>query len=209
MALRVGINGFGRIGRLFFRQAEKAGIEVVAVNDLGDIHNLAYLLQHDSVYGWYSETVTADAEKKVLRVGTKEIRVYQEKDPAQLPWQAAGVEVVVESTGVFDSFAAASVHLAAGAKHVVITAPAKDPEGTSGGRTILMGVNSENVGQTTVTSNGSCTTNATAPIVAVLSEAIGVRKAILSTVHAYTATQSIVDSPVKGTDFRRGRAAAP
>lgn len=208
MAVRVGINGFGRIGRLFFRQAEKAGLEVIAINDLGDIENLAYLLQHDSVYGWYSETVTADVDKKVLRVGTREIKVYQENNPADLPWGELGVDVVVESTGVFDSFAGVAAHLTAGAKHVVITAPAKDPEGTAGGRTILMGVNSENMGGTTITSNGSCTTNATAPVIAILSEALGIKKAILSTVHAYTATQSIVDSPVKGKDFRRGRAAA-
>lgn len=208
MAIRAAINGFGRIGRLFFRQAEKADIEVVAINDLGDIKNLAYLLQHDSVYGWYAETVSADADNNVLRVGDRQIKVYQEKDPAKLLWGEAEVDVVVESTGVFDSFQAASAHLAAGAKHVVITAPARDAEGTAGGRTILMGVSSDDPSSVLITSNGSCTTNATAPIISVLSEKIGIKKAILSTVHAYTATQAIVDSPVRGLDFRRGRAAA-
>lgn len=208
MAIKVGINGFGRIGRLFFRQASAAGFDIVGINDLGDIKNLAYLLTYDSVYGRYPENVSADPEKKVLRIGSKEVPVFSEKDPAVLPWDKLNADVVVECTGVFDSFAGAAAHLKSGAKHVVISAPAKDPEGTSNGRTVLMGVNPEDIYKTSLTSNGSCTTNATAPIISILSESLGIEKAILSTVHAYTATQSLVDGPVKGSDYRRGRAAA-
>ncbi len=209
--MKVAINGFGRIGRLFFRQAfKRPEIEIVAINDLGDIENLAYLLRHDTVYREFAEEVSfvKDDHGGALVVAGKKISVIQEKDPAKLPWAAMGVDVVVECTGLFESFEKASVHVtAAGAKHVVISAPAKDAEGIAGGKTILMGINEQELKTCPVSSNGSCTTNATAPIVQIMHESIGVAKAALSTVHAYTATQSLTDSPTKGHDFRRGRAA--
>jgi glyceraldehyde 3-phosphate dehydrogenase len=205
---KVAINGFGRIGRLFFRQAfENKEIDIVAINDLGDIENLAYLLRHDTVYRTYDKTVSFEGQN--LIVDGKKIVVLQEKDPAKLPWGAMGIDVVVECTGFFESFEKASVHVTgAGAKHVVISAPAKDDEGIAGGKTILMGINESALAGCNVSSNGSCTTNATAPVVQVMHESIGIVKAALSTVHAYTATQSLTDSPAKGKDFRRGRAAA-
>jgi glyceraldehyde 3-phosphate dehydrogenase len=205
---RVAVNGFGRIGRLFLRQAfSNKEIEIVAINDLADIEDLAYLLRHDTVYRDFGFSVSVDGQNLV--VDGKKIVVLQEKDPALLPWGTMNVDVVVECTGLFESFEKASVHVAAaGAKHVVISAPAKDAEGLAGGKTILMGINDETLKNCSVSSNGSCTTNATAPIVHVLNEAVGISKAMLSTVHAYTATQSLTDSPAKGKDFRRGRAAA-
>ena len=207
---RVAINGFGRIGRLFFRQAfGHEALEIVAVNDLGDLENLAYLLSYDTVYGRWPHAVSCDAARGVLTVDGQDVKVLQVKDAATLPWKDLRIDVVIESTGALESFEKAKVHLDAGAKRVVLTAPAKDAEGTAGGKTILMGVNDEHFSACTVTSNGSCTTNASAPVIQVLSENPGVHKAVLSTVHAYTATQSIVDGPVKGgKDFRRGRAAA-
>ncbi len=206
--MKIAINGFGRIGRLFFRQMfGRPDIEIVAINDLGDVANLAYLLRHDTVYRNYDKEVVADGQNLV--VAGSRIQVLQEKDPALLPWKQLGVDVVVECTGFFESFEKASVHVtAAGAKHVVISAPAKDDEGTAGGKTILMGINEAALTTCAVSSNGSCTTNATAPVVQVMHESIGIMKAALSTVHAYTATQSLTDSPTKGHDFRRGRAAA-
>jgi len=205
---KIAINGFGRIGRLFFRQAfENKDIEIVAINDLGDIENLAYLLRHDTVYRTYDKSVSFESQN--LIVDGKKIVVLQEKDPAKLPWGSMGVDVVVECTGFFESFEKASIHVTgAGAKHVVISAPAKDDEGVSGGKTILMGINEATLPGCNVSSNGSCTTNATAPVVQVMHESVGILKAALSTVHAYTATQSLTDSPAKGKDFRRGRAAA-
>lgn len=207
---RVAINGFGRIGRLLFRELEGApGVEVVAINDLGDIDNLAYLLQYDSVYRAFPKKVAVDAANHALLVDGRSVVVLQEKDPALLPWSAMQVDIVVESTGFFESFEGASAHLKAGAKRVVISAPAKDEEGTSGGRTVLVGINDAGLRGSAITSNGSCTTNASAPVAQVLHEAIGIRKAMLGTVHAYTGTQSLTDAPVKGGgDFRRGRAAA-
>lgn len=211
---KIAINGFGRIGRLFFRQAfERPELDIVAINDLGDIENEAYLLKYDSVYRAYPKSVevkrNSDGVGGTLIVDGKEIAILQEKDPTKLPWGKLGIDAVVESTGVFESFEKASVHLAAGAKKVVITAPAKDAEGTAGGETILLGVNEGRFAAVKLSSNGSCTTNATSPLAAVMAESVGVAKAILTTVHAYTATQGIVDGPVKGTtDFRRGRAAA-
>ncbi|MFA6354401.1 MAG: type I glyceraldehyde-3-phosphate dehydrogenase [Candidatus Paceibacterota bacterium] len=209
---RVVINGFGRIGRLFLRQVfslppEQSSFEVVAINDLGDLENLAYLLRKDTVYGTYGRQVTCDKEKGVLAIDGKEIKILQIKDPAQLPWKDLGVDVVVEATGVFESYEKAKVHLDAGAKRVVITAPAKDADGPIG-KTILMGINDGELKTVSLTSNGSCTTNAASPVIAILSQNPGILKAVLNTVHAYTATQSIVDGPVKGSDFLRGRAAA-
>lgn len=213
--MKIAINGFGRIGRLFFRQAfAKDGIEIVAINDIGDIENMAYLLRHDTVYRNYvghevTFTKNANGVGGSLIVDGKTITVVQEKDPAKLPWGKMAIDVVVESTGLFESFEKASVHVVvAGAKHVVISAPAKDDEGVAGGKTIIMGINHNNLAGCTVSSNGSCTTNATAPVVQIMHESVGIVKAALSTVHAYTATQSLTDSPTKGKDFRRGRAAA-
>lgn len=211
---KIAINGFGRIGRLFFRQAfTNPEIDIIAINDLGDGDNLAYLLRHDTVYRTYDQEVrfekNADGIGGTLVVGGKKIIVSQEKDATKLPWGKMGIDVVVESTGIFESFEKASVHVvAAGAKHVVITAPAHDEEGVAGGRTILMGINDDALKTCSVSSNGSCTTNATAPVMQIMEEEIGIVKAALSTVHAYTATQSLTDSPTKGKDFRRGRAAA-
>jgi glyceraldehyde 3-phosphate dehydrogenase len=214
--IRVGINGFGRIGRAFFKVAlTHPDLEVVAINDLGDVHNLAYLLQYDTVYRVSPFDVHAEVhedtkEQYLVIEGDIDMRVkvVQEKDPAALPWGQLGVDVVVESTGLFTAYDKASVHITAGAKHVVISAPAKDAEdGTIHGETILMGVNEEKFGTTNVTSNASCTTNASSPVIAILDEAIGIDKAILNTVHSYTASQGIVDGPNK-KDFREGRAAA-
>ncbi len=211
---KISINGFGRIGRLFFRQAfGKKGFDIVAINDLGDIENLAYLLKFDSVYRSYDKEVKVERDPSglggTLIVDGKKIKVISEKDMTKLPWGAMKVDVVVESTGAFESFEKAAPHVTvAGAKKVVISAPAKDEEGTAGGKTILLGINEDQFKTCQISSNGSCTTNATSPIVAVLHEALGVQKAMLSTTHAYTATQSLTDSPTKGKDFRRGRAAA-
>ncbi len=211
---KIAINGFGRIGRLFFRQAfGTKKIDIVAINDLGDIENLAYLLKYDSVYRAYDSEVSftrnADGIGGTLIVDGKKITVLQEKEPGKLPWGAMKVDVVVEATGIFESFEKAAVHVNTGkAKHVVISAPAKDGEGVAGGKTVLMGVNDEKIADCAITSNGSCTTNAIAPVVAILNEKLGIAKAMMSTVHAYTATQSLTDGPVRGKDFRRGRAAA-
>ncbi|OGY57885.1 MAG: type I glyceraldehyde-3-phosphate dehydrogenase [Candidatus Colwellbacteria bacterium RIFCSPHIGHO2_12_FULL_43_12] len=203
---KVAINGFGRIGRLFFRQAfGSKDIEIVAINDLGDLEDLAYLLKYDTVYGRYSKTVKTENGNFI--VDGQVIKCVQIKDPSQLPWKELGVDVVVESTGVFESFESVKPHILAGAKRVVITAPAKDPDGTEG-KTILVGVNPDEAKGVVLTSNGSCTTNAASPIIAVLNETIGIEKAVLNTVHGYTATQNLVDGPTKGSDFRRGRAAA-
>ncbi len=206
---RIAINGFGRIGRLFFRQAfGLPDIDIVAINDLGDVENLAYLLKYDTVYGRYGKEVKGDAAASKLVIDGKEIAFLQVKDPTQLPWKDLNVDIVVESTGLFDSYEKSKVHLGAGAKRVVITAPAKDGDGADG-QTVLVGVNEDNMKTCPITSNGSCTTNSASPVMEVLSENPGIVKATLSTVHAYTATQSIVDGPVRGGhDFRKGRAAA-
>jgi glyceraldehyde 3-phosphate dehydrogenase len=203
---KIAINGFGRIGRLFFKQILKEKeIEVVAINDLGDVKNLAYLLKYDTVYGRYEEEVKVNNGK--LLVAGKEINFFQIKDPKELPWKDLNVDVVIESTGVFEEYEKAKVHLEAGAKKVIITAPAKDADGSLG-KTVLIGINENDAKEVLITSNGSCTTNAASPVIQIMSENPGIQKAILNTVHGYTATQSIVDGPVKGSDFRRGRAAA-
>jgi len=207
---RIAINGFGRIGRIFFRQALKNdNLEIVAVNDLADIDTLAYLLKYDSVYGQYKKDIQIEkSEKTFLKIDGKEIIFLQQKDPLQLPWKDLNIDVVVESTGAFESFEKASAHLQAGAKRVVITAPAKDDDGSlTKGATIICGINDDLISKVNITSNGSCTTNAIAPALFILSKEIGIKKAILNTTHAYTATQKIVDGP-DAKDLRRGRAGA-
>jgi glyceraldehyde 3-phosphate dehydrogenase len=207
--IRVAINGFGRIGRAFYKiSKERKEIEVVAVNDLGDVHNMAYLLKYDTVYGKSDFTVQVDEKKPALVIDGKEVLFISEKDGTKLPWKDLKIDVVVESTGLFTSYDKAKFHLDAGAKHVVISAPAKDEkDAAQKADTILLGVNEEKFGKCEITSNASCTTNATSPVLAILNEKIGVEKAILSTVHGYTASQGIVDGPNK-KDYREGRAAA-
>ena len=210
---RIAINGFGRIGRIFFRQVfnnpAHPSFEIVAINDLTDAENLAYLLRHDTVYWGYGKQVTTGVEdgKKYLVVDGKKILLTQEKDPARLPWAALGIDIVIESTGFFESFTRAGAHIQAGAKRVVLSSPAEDADGASG-KTVLMGVNEQELKTCAVSSNGSCTTNAASPVAFLMAESIGVQKAFLSTVHGYTATQSLVDGNAKAKDFRRGRAAA-
>ncbi len=210
MPIRVAINGFGRIGRLFFRLAfDHPEIEFVAINDLGEVDNLSYLLKYDTVYGRYPKEVSylIEDEKKYLLVDGKKILFLQQKDPASLPWKDLDIDIAVESTGVFESYEKASAHIKSGAKRVVITAPAKDDDGMYG-RTVLIGVNEEEMKLCQITSNGSCTTNSAHPVVQILHEKIGIKKAFLTTTHGYTATQNLVDGPAKGKDWRRGRAAA-
>lgn len=205
---KVAINGFGRIGRTFFRMAfDHPDFDIVAVNDLGDLDNLAYLLKYDTVYGHNPSEIVAG--KNQLQVDDKSIAFLSERDPANLPWQKLGVDIVFESTGFFTSYEKAKAHLTAGAKRVVITAPVKDDPVAAGveGATVLMGVNESELQTAKIISNASCTTNATSPLIAILKEAIGIKKAVLNTVHAYTASQSLVDGPSK-KDLRSGRAAA-
>jgi glyceraldehyde 3-phosphate dehydrogenase len=206
----IAINGFGRIGRAFLKLAlTQSELNVVAINDLGDPENLAYLLRFDSAYGRYHQEVSVerDGDSTFLVIGGKRIMFLQEKDATKLPWTALDIDIVVEATGVFESFEKARVHIDAGAKRVVLTAPAKD-EDSADAKTVLMGVNAEELATCTLSSNGSCTTNSVSPVMQVLQEKLGIKKAFLNTVHGYTATQSLIDGPVKGTDFRRGRAAA-
>lgn len=208
--VRVAINGFGRIGRAFYKMAwERDDIEVVAVNDLGTIESLAYLLKYDTVYGRAPFTVDISSGNLSISSGTKklETKFVSSKDPAGLPWKDLNIDVVVESTGLFTSYEKAKFHIDQGAKKVVISAPAKDSDGTVPGETILLGVNEEKFGTCDITSNASCTTNAASPLIGVLHEALGIEKAILSTVHGYTASQALVDGPSK-KDLREGRAAA-
>ena len=206
--VNVAINGFGRIGRAFFRMAHKnPHFNVVAVNDLGDIDNLAYLLQYDSSYGRAPFSVST--KKGAIMVDDVEVKFLQKKDPADLPWGAMDVDIVLESTGFFTTYDGAKKHLDAGAKRVVLSAPVKGDPAEAGvtGATVLMGVNDDALQTCQISSNASCTTNATSPVVAILKQAIGIDKAILNTVHAYTASQSLVDGP-NGKDVRQGRAAA-
>lgn len=204
--IKIAINGFGRIGRLFFRKVwGREDMEIVAINDLGDVENLAYLLKYDTVYGRFGDRV--EGKSGALVIDGKGIKVFQERDPAQLPWGELGVEVVVEATGAFESFEKSKAHLDAGARRVIITAPAKDEDGECG-ITVLVGINEENLKACRISSNASCTTNAASPVIQVLSENPGIKKAVLSTTHGYTATQNLVDGPTRGKDFRRGRAAA-
>jgi glyceraldehyde 3-phosphate dehydrogenase len=204
--IRVGINGFGRIGRAFLKVSwDRPEIEIVAVNDLGDVANMAYLLKYDTVYKHWAHDISASGQNIII--DGKTVKVLAEKDPVMLPWKDLGVDVVVESTGLFTSYDKAAAHIKAGAKKVVISAPAKGDDGATPGATILLGVNEEKFGTCDVTSNASCTTNAASPLIAILSEALGIEKAVLNTVHGYTASQALVDGPSK-KDAREGRAAA-
>lgn len=205
--IKVAINGAGRIGRAFIKVArERKELEVVALNDIGNIDNIAYLLKYDTAYGVSPFEVEVSEDKKSIIVDGKSIAYVSVKDPATLPWGELGVDVVVESTGLFTSFESARAHITAGAKRVVISAPAKDEAGPDSG-TILMGINEDKFSTCTISSNASCTTNASSPLISILHEALGIEKALLNTVHAYTASQTIVDGPSK-KDFREGRAAA-
>jgi glyceraldehyde 3-phosphate dehydrogenase len=206
MAIKVAINGFGRIGRAFVRASvHEPDVDIVAINDLGDVETLAYLLRHDSVYRNFPGQVQVDGNFLVL--GAKRIVVTSEKDPAKLPWRALGVDVVVESTGLFTDFAKAQAHIVAGAKRVVISAPVKSTDAGVAGVTVLMGVNEEKLKDSVLTSNASCTTNSASPLIAILDATLGIEKAVLNTVHGYTASQSLVDGPSK-KDVKEGRAAA-
>src|SRR5262249_20285420 len=171
-------------------------LDIVAINDIGHAGNLAYLIQFDSVYGRYTKPVGVDRVDGVdyLQVADRRIRLLQERDPGQLPWRALGIDVGVEATGKFETYNSARAHLNAGAGHVVLAAPAKDAD-SSDARTILVGVNTDALKTTTLSSNGSCTTNSASPVMQVLQERLGVEKALLNTVHGYTATQRLVDSP--------------
>ncbi len=216
---RVAINGFGRIGRAFLKVAietNSKSFEVIVVNDLGDIDNMAYLLTYDTVYKKSNFMVTTkkvSETENYLVIKTKsgksmEIKFIQQRDPALLPWKDLNIDIVVESTGLYTSYDKANVHILSGAKRVVISAPAKMGEdATILGETVLMGVNQDKIRSCSITSNASCTTNASSPLIAILDETIGIEKAMLNTVHAYTASQSIVDGPNK-KDYREGRAGA-
>ncbi len=200
--MRIAINGFGRIGRSFFREAfGLPELEFVALNDLTDTKNLAYLLKYDSVYGRYKKTVVPT--DGALEIDGKTIRVFAEKDPAKLPWKNLGIDLVIESTGIFTHGDKAKTHLDAGAKRVVITAPANGDVTTA-----LVGVNDERFKKAgPITCNASCTTNSVAPVLQIFLENFGIVKAGMTTVHAYTATQRLVDTP-DAREWRRGRAAA-
>ena len=212
MSIRVAINGFGRIGRAFVRAAHThPELDIVAINDLGEIENLAYLLKYDTAYGnaRFSVSTKKIDWRTVLVIDGKEVPVYKEKDPMALPWKDLAVDIVVECTGAFTDYAKANVHRTAGAKRVVISAPAKGDPSAAGihGATVLIGINNDALKGCEVTSNGSCTTNAAAPLIEILHEAIGIERAMLNTIHAYTATQAIVDVP-DAKEWRRGRAGA-
>jgi glyceraldehyde 3-phosphate dehydrogenase len=197
--MRVAINGFGRIGRAIFRRALDKGVNVVAINDLASPEDLAYLLRYDSVYGPYGKKV--EAGNGFIKVGGKKIVVISKENPADIPWGDLGVDVVVESTGFFTSRDGASKHLLAGAKRVLISASAKDVD-----YTVVLGVNERGLKKShKIISNASCTTNCLAPVVKVLDDAFGLKKGYLTTVHAYTTDQAILDSSHR--KVRRGRAA--
>lgn len=199
--IRLAINGFGRIGRTVLRKLEKhPNIELVAINDLTDTKTLAHLLKYDSVHRLFNGEVKA--EEHAISIKGKSIPVYAEKDPSQLPWKALNVDVVLESTGHFTESEKAALHLTAGAKRVIISAPAKGDV-----RTIVLGVNDDLIKRDeTIISNASCTTNNAAPMIEILDKAYGIEAAYISTIHAYTGDQNLHDAPHK--DLRRARAAA-
>ena len=203
MTVRVGINGFGRIGRNFFRavQASGADLDIVAANDLGDVATMAHLLKYDSILGRYPEPVRTTEDG--IQVGDRTLKILAERDPAALPWGDLGIDVVIESTGLFTKAAAARKHVDAGAKKVIISAPATDEDVT-----IVMGVNegAYDSSKHTIISNASCTTNCLGPLAKVLDEAVGIQRGLMTTIHAYTQDQNLQDGPHK--DLRRARAAA-
>ncbi len=202
MSKKIAINGFGRIGRNAFKLAfERDDIEVVAINDLTDTKTLAHLLKHDSTYGTYHYDVSYDENS--IFVDGKQIRVLAEKDPALLPWGEFGVDVVIEATGLFVQPDKARAHINAGAKKVVISAPAKG----EGAKFIVLGVNEHELTcEDDIISNASCTTNCIAPVMAILEREFGIEKSLMTTVHSYTASQRILDAPAK--DLREARSAA-
>ncbi len=200
---KIAINGFGRIGRSALKVGwGKEGFDVVAINDLTDAKTLAYLLKHDTNYGLWDVEVVAEGNS--LIIAGKKVELLAEKDPAMLPWKKMGIDVVIESTGFFTTQEKAEAHIKAGAKSVVLSAPAKGGDVP----TFVLGVNGDGVtsDRHAVINNASCTTNCVAPVTAVMEEAFGIEKAIMTTVHGYTASQALVDSPKK--DLREGRAAA-
>jgi glyceraldehyde 3-phosphate dehydrogenase len=203
MSVRLGINGFGRIGRNFFRAAKKRGadVDVVAVNDLGDAKTMGHLLKYDSVLGPFEGEV--EAAEGAIRVDGAELKLLNERDPSSLPWESLGVDVVLESTGLFTKREQAQLHLDAGASKVVISAPATDPDVT-----IVLGVNDDayDPEKDRIISNASCTTNCVAPLAKVLHDTWGIESGFMTTIHAYTNDQQILDLPHK--DLRRARAAA-
>jgi glyceraldehyde 3-phosphate dehydrogenase len=204
MAVRVGINGFGRIGRNIFRAAHESGadVEIVAINDIADINTLAHLLKYDSTYGRFPGEVELGDD--TLVVDGHEVRVLGERDPAQLGWESLGVEVAIESTGLFTARDDAAKHLEAGAKKVIISAPAKEPDVT-----VALGVNFDSAydpDEHDIISNASCTTNCLAPFAKVINDSVGIERGLMTTIHAYTADQRLQDMPHK--DLRRARAAA-
>ncbi len=201
MAIKVGINGFGRIGRNAFKViSERSDIEVVAINDLTDAKTLAHLLKYDSVYGRFSKDVSVDGDSMV--VAGKKIKILSERDPKNIPWKDLGVDLVIESTGVFRKREQVAMHIEAGAKKVILTVPSKDKIDN----TIVLGVNDEALkAEDLIVSNASCTTNCLAPIVKVLNDSFSVEDGLMTTIHAYTNDQNILDLP--HSDLRRARAA--
>ena len=203
MTIRVGVNGFGRIGRNFWRALNAAGgdVEIVAVNDLTDNATLAHLLKYDSILGRLPEDVKAGADE--ITVGGKSIKVFEERDPGKLPWSDHGVDIVIESTGLFTDANKAKAHIDNGAKKVIISAPAKNEDVT-----IVMGVNDDayDPAQHAIISNASCTTNCLGPMAKVLHDTFGIERGLMTTIHAYTQDQNLQDGPHK--DLRRARAAA-
>lgn len=202
MAITVGINGFGRIGRNVFRAiVQRGGMDVLAVNDLADAKSLAILLKYDSVHGKFDGSI--EAKERSLLVNGKEVKLLMEKDPAKLPWKALGVDIVIESTGIFTSRAECAKHLDAGAKKVILSAPSKDKIDA----TIVVGVNNYDLKpEHKIVSNASCTTNCLAPLAKVVNDNFGIEKGLMTTIHAYTNDQRISDLIHK--DLRRARAAA-
>ena len=200
--MKIAINGFGRIGRAVFKIAiNDPEIEVAAINDLAELENLVYLLKYDTVYGVYKHQV--EIKEGDLLISGKQLKAFSEKDPTKLPWGELGVDLVVESTGVFRDRVGAEGHLKAGAKKVLISSPTKDESV----KTIVLGVNDDQLTvKDDIISNASCTTNCVAPMMKVLEEKFGVEKSLMSTIHSYTSSQRLVDAPHK--DLRRGRAAA-
>ena len=203
MTVRVAINGFGRIGRTFFRaaQTEGVGFEIVAINDLTDVATLAHLLKYDSIMGRFNAEV--EVKEGALVVDGKEIKILAERDPQNLPWKDLGVDVVLESTGFFTDGTKAKAHIEAGAKKVILSAPGKNIDGT-----FVMGVNDDQYDAANhhIVSNASCTTNCLAPMAKVLNDAFGIKQGLMTTIHAYTADQRLQDAPHR--DLRRARAAA-